>query len=49
MSITAIPIYRLEPNTKIRINDPISGVTGDYYLNKIMLPLAYNGTMQLTA
>ena len=48
-TITTIPIYYLEPNTRIYIHDEKSGLDGDYIVSKISLPLSYNGTMQITA
>lgn len=48
-SITALPIYYLQPNTRIRIkNDDNNNVNGEYIVSKITLPLAHNGTMSLT-
>ena len=47
--ISAIPIYYLEPNTKIKVYDPKSKINGDYMLSKITIPLNYNGTMSLSA
>jgi hypothetical protein len=49
VSITSIPIYDLELNTRIFINDPNLGIVGDYIVSKLTLPLAYNGTMNITA
>ena len=49
VSITAIPVYYLEPNTRIYIYDEKSKIDGDYIVSKITLPLAYNGTMSITA
>ena len=49
VSISALPIYYLEPNTKIKVYDPKSKINGDYMLSKITIPLNYNGTMSLTA
>lgn len=43
LSMTAIPIYNLVPNTRIYIEGK-----GDYTLDKILYNLNYNGTMQLT-
>jgi hypothetical protein len=43
-----VPIYYLEPNTLIYINDTVTGVQGDYLITRISLPLTYNGTMSLT-
>ena len=48
-SISAIPIYYLEPNTRIHIYDEDAGLNNDYILDKITLPLSYNGTMSITA
>lgn len=48
-TITAIPIYYLEPNVRIYVHDEDTGIDGDYVVSKITLPLAYNGTMSLTA
>ena len=49
VSITAIPIYYLELNTRVNIHDERTGISGDYILTKMTLPLTYNGTMSLTA
>ena len=49
VTITSIPIYDLELNTRIFINDPNLGIVGDYIVSKLTLPLAYNGTMNITA
>ena len=48
VSVNAIPIYYLQPNTRVYINDKESGVIGDYIVDKIGLSLTYNGTMSLT-
>jgi hypothetical protein len=47
--ITAIPIYHMDANIKVSLKDSSSKVNGEYYISKITLPLAYNGTMSLTA
>ena len=49
ISITCLPLYHLEPNTRITINDPISGIQGDYIINSISFDLSINGTMTITA
>lgn len=49
VTITAIPIYHLDANTRIYIHDDDMKIDGDYIVSKITLPLAYNGTMQITA
>lgn len=48
-SISAVPIYYLEPNTRIHIYDEKVGLNNDYILNKITLPLSHSGTMSITA
>lgn len=49
VSINSIPIYHLEPNSKIYIFDEEHGINGDYIVDKLTIPLAYNGTMSITA
>jgi hypothetical protein len=39
----------LEPNSKILINDEERNIHGDYIVDKLTIPLAYNGTMSITA
>lgn len=46
-TLTTIPIYYIEPNVRVSIKDEQSKVDGEYLVNKITLPLAYNGTMSL--
>ena len=48
INISSIPIYHLEPNTKIKIQDKISEVSGEYILSRITIPLTYNGIMSIT-
>jgi hypothetical protein len=48
-TITSIPIYYLEPNVRVHIHDEETNLNGDYIVSKMTIPLAYNGTMQLTA
>ena len=49
ISLQVKPIYYLEPNTKIRINDEETGTSGDYIVSRLTLPLTYNGMMSITA
>jgi len=49
LSITTIPIYNLEPNTLIHLYNEETGINGKYQIDKITIPLAYNGTMNITA
>lgn len=49
ININTIPIYYLEPNSRIHIKNQEEGVIGDYIINRIQLPLAYSGTMTINA
>ena len=39
ITLTTIPIYYLEPNNRIHIEDTELGINGDYLMNTISLPL----------
>ena len=49
VSFTTIPIYYLQPNEQVSIKDSESKINGEYIINKITVPLTYNGTMSITA
>lgn len=49
ISITCLPKYYVEPNNIIYIEDKDSGISGNYQITQYSLPLAYNGTMSITA
>lgn len=49
ITITSVPIYYLEPNTRIQVHDEDTGIDGDYIINRMTIPLTYNGTMSITA
>lgn len=49
VSLTTIPIYHLEPNTRISINDDTSDIHGHYMIQTISIPLATSGMMNITA
>lgn len=49
ISLTAIPVYYLTPNTRIYVNDNSSGISGEYIVNKISYNLGHNGTMNISA
>ena len=49
ISLTTIPIYHLEPNMRITVEDEESDIHGDYIINSISIPLAPNGTMSISA
>ena len=48
-TINTIPIYYLEPNSRIEIVNNENNLSNYYTLEKITIPLTYNGTMSLTA
>lgn len=49
VTISALPVYHLQPNYRISIKDEISKINGDYIISRINIPLTYNGTMSITA
>ena len=49
ISITSIPIYYLDVNSRITVNDKASGIGGDYIVNSINLPLDAKSTMTISA
>ena len=49
ISLTTLPIYYLQPNTRITIEDKSSGIYGDYIIQSISLPLDINSTMNINA
>lgn len=48
VSLTTIPIYYLEPNNLIQINDEKSNISGNYLIKSISLPLNGSGTMSIS-
>jgi hypothetical protein len=49
ISLTSIPIYYLDVNSRITVADNASGIYGDYVINSINLPLDAKGTMTISA
>ena len=49
LTITTFPIYYLEPNNRILINVEENKINGEYLINKITIPLGYNGTGSIQA
>lgn len=47
VSLSCIPLYFLEPNTRIQIYNPDTDINGIYNLSKITIPLGHAGTMSL--
>lgn len=48
ISLQTLPIYFLEPNTRITVRDPEADIYGDYMINSISMPLGINGTMSIS-
>lgn len=49
ISLQAVPIFHLEPNTRIGATDAESNIYGDYMISTISIPLAASGTMTISA
>lgn len=49
INISCTPIYHLEPNTRIAINDDKADVFGDYMIKTMSIPLTINGNMTIIA
>ena len=49
ISIQCMPIYYLEPNTRIKVDDMASNIHGDYIIKSISLPIDGKSTMSITA
>ena len=49
VTISAIPVYHLEPNYHILIRDDKSNIDGEYIITKMTIPLNYKKTMNITA
>ena len=49
INISTIPIYYLQPNTLITIHNEDSKINGIYQINRLSIPLNYNGIMNITA
>ena len=49
ISITSIPIYYLDANVRITVQDRAAGIYGDYVVKTINLPLDAKNTMSISA
>lgn len=49
ISITSIPIYYLDANVRITVQDRAAGIYGDYVIKTINLPLDAKNTMNISA
>jgi hypothetical protein len=48
ITLTCLPIYHLDVNTRITVKDVKSGIFGDYLINTISVPLDVESTMNIT-
>ena len=49
VSIQALPIYHIEPNTRMKAFDKDSNIFGEYMITSISLPMSIDGTMSISA
>ena len=49
ITLQCLPIYYLDVNSRITVEDRKSGIHGDYIINSINLPLSPTSTMTITA
>ena len=49
ITLNTIPIYYLTPNTLIYVNDPSSGIVGEYIITKYSIQLGLQSSMSITA
>lgn len=49
ISVTSIPAWYLEPNTRITVNDKSTNTYGDFLMNNITLPLGAGNLMSASA
>ena len=49
ITITSLPIYQLQPNTRIYVRDDKTGINGEYIVSKFTIPLKHSGTMSINA
>lgn len=49
ITLNSIPIYTLQPNTRIKVYDAINGINGDYIVKSFSIQLAHDGMMSINA
>lgn len=49
INLTTIPVYHLDVNTRITVEDEKSDIHGDYLIQSIQIPLTINGQMTINA
>lgn len=49
VSLTTVPIYHLESNTRISISNKVTRTSNEYLLTQMTIPLSHKGTMTISA
>jgi hypothetical protein len=49
ITLQVLPIYVLEPNTRVGVTDIESNIYGDYMIKTISIPLDINGLTSISA
>ena len=49
VNLSIIPIFHLEPNTRVTMNSPQDGIYGDYMIETMSIPLTVSGGMSISA
>jgi hypothetical protein len=49
INISLIPIYHLEPNTRITVHSNEADIHGDFMIQSMSVPLDIGGTMSISA
>ena len=49
ITVSCLPIYHLEPNTRVSFNCPDAGIYGDFIINTISFDLGNGGNMSISA
>lgn len=49
INMSLLPMYYIEPNIRIEVEDTRSNIYGDYIINSMTLPLTHEGTMSISA
>ena len=49
ISLNSMPIYYLEPNTRIEVEDELSSIYGEYIIKSMSIPLSHDGQMTTSA
>ena len=49
ITLNCLPIYYLSPNTKIKVEDELTGIRGEYLVKSFNYSLTHDGMMSITA